>query len=206
MKKGFTLVEMLVVIGIIAIIAAALSAGYSSVTKTAQKTRGAELVSNVATSLSAIYQEKGRWPKPLVDGNGKDEYRLGSEQGAMLAKHGGFSLSYKKDSSSGKYRLTGHDKFGVLDPWAAAVMKSKASATLTTKVPSGGTIGDHIVRYAVDTDGLGYVDAKVCGKQVRVRAAAIVWSCGPDGVFQPFEQMGRSDDIFSFTMGQVVKQ
>ena len=205
MKRGFTLVEMLVVIGIIAILSGALMAGYSGVTKTAQKTRGQEIVSGVATSLTTIFQKTGRWPRPLLDGLGQDEYRLGPEAGAMLAAHGGYSLSYTKDSSTGRYKLAGQDRYGVLDPWAEAVMKKNADANLATRVPSGGTVGDHIVRYAIDKDGLGFVEATVCGKPVKVRASAIAWCCGPDGRFDDFDKMGRSDDIFSFTAGQVVK-
>jgi prepilin-type N-terminal cleavage/methylation domain-containing protein len=70
MKKGFTLVEMLVVIGIIAVLAAAAIGGFAGATKKAQIARGRELVSNVATALSTIYQESGRWPQALVDANG----------------------------------------------------------------------------------------------------------------------------------------
>lgn len=203
MKRGFTLVEMLVVIGIIAILAGALAAGYSGATKTAKKTRGQELVSNVATSLAAIYQQNGRWPKPLYDWNGKDGWRMGAVPGAMLARHGGFSLSYVNEN--GAYKLTGQDKCGVLDPWGQDVMKANKNATLSTKVPSGGKIEDHVVRYAIDTEGNGFVEAEVCGKRVKVRASAIAWCCGPDGVFQPYDQLGRSDDIVSFSMGQVVQ-
>lgn len=203
-KKGFTLVELLVVIGIIAILGAALTAGFSGATKMAQKTRGQELVSAVATALTSIYQKSGQWPKPILDGNGANENRLGPGPGAMLAKHGGFSLSFRKDSSTGKYTLTGQDKLGVLDPWGQAVMKSRSSAGLGTRVPSGGTVNDHIVRYAIDRDGLGFVEATVCGKSIRVRGSAIAWCCGPDGRFDDLSKMGRSDDIFSFTQGQIV--
>jgi hypothetical protein len=54
----------------------------------------------------------------------------------------------------------------------------------------------------VDDDGI--VEATVCDKKIRLRATAIAWCYGPDGVPQPFNQMGRSDDIFSFSAGQVV--
>ena len=53
-KSGFTLVEMLVVIGIIAILAAASMVGYSKVVKSARRAKNQELVSNAATALAQI--------------------------------------------------------------------------------------------------------------------------------------------------------
>ena len=205
MKKGFTLVEMLVVIGIISVLAAAAIGGFAGATKKAQIARGRELVSNVATALSAIYQETGRWPEALVDANGGDEYKLGKIAGAVLARKGVFSLSCQKNRETGKYELTGVDRFGVLDPWAEQTMRNDQNAGVGTRVPSGGTVGDHIVRFAIDVEGEGLVKATVCGKSITVRAQAIAWSCGPDGKFDSLDKMGRSDDIFSFREGQIVK-
>ena len=150
MKKGFTLVEMLVVIGIIAVLAAAAIGGFAGATKKAQIARGRELVSNVATALSAIYQESGRWPQALVDANGADEYRLGNVAGAVLARKGVLSLSCQKNRETGAYELTGVDKFGVVDPWAQQTMRKDANAGIGTKVASGGTVGDHIGRGACE--------------------------------------------------------
>ena len=204
MKKGFTLVEMLVVIGIIAVLVAAAVGAFGGATKKAQIARGRELVSNVATALSTIYQQDGRWPKTLVDANGGDEYRLGKIAGAVLARKGVLSLSYQKDDS-GRYTLVGADRFGVADPWAQQTIRNNENASAGTKVASGGTINDHIIRFAIDTEGLGQVKATVCGRSITVRAQAIVWSCGPDGKFDDLDKMGRSDDIFSFREGQIVK-
>ena len=204
MKKGFTLVEMLVVIGIIVVLAGAAIGAFSGATKRAQVARGRELVSNVATALSTIYQQDGRWPKALVDANGADENRLGKEAGAVLARKGVLSLSYEKNDS-GHYTLVGVDRFGVVDPWAMQKLRNTDGASLGTKVPSGGTVADHIVRFAIDTEGAGLVRATVCGKSITVRAQAIAWSCGPDGKFDSLDNMGRSDDIFSFREGQIVK-
>ena len=205
MKKGSTLVEMLVVIGIIAVLAAAAIGGFAGATKKAQIARGRELVSNVATALSTIYQESGRWPQSLVDANGGDEYRLGKVAGAVLARKGVLSLSCQKNRETGAYELTGVDKFGVVDPWAQQTMRKDANAGIGTKVASGGTVGDHIIRFAIDVEGEGLVKATVCGQSITVRAQAIAWSCGPDGKFDGLDKMGRSDDIFSFREGQIVK-
>ena len=195
---------MLAVIGIIAILSAAAIGSLGYATKKAQLAKGRELVSNVATALAVIYQQDGRWPQALVNANGKDEYRLGKVPGAVLARKGVLSLSYQKNES-GQYELSGLDKFGVVDPWAQAAIKGRDSASEGTRVPSGKTVNDHIIRFAIDVDGLGFTEATVCGKTIRVRAPAIAWSTGPDGEFDSLDKMGRSDDIFSFREGQIIK-
>ena len=77
----------------------------------------------------------------------------------------------------------------------------------STKVPSGGTIDDHVIRFAVDTDGDGFVDATVGGVSVRIRASAVAWCCGYDGKIEPYAEsnIGRSDDVYSWS-GQQVKK
>ena len=54
MKKGFTLIEMLVVIGIIAALIAAAIGSYSGVTRAAEKAKCRELVAQVATALTTL--------------------------------------------------------------------------------------------------------------------------------------------------------
>ena len=54
MKKGFTLIEMLVVIGIIAVLVGASIGGFSAMTRTAERAKCQELVSNVATVLCIL--------------------------------------------------------------------------------------------------------------------------------------------------------
>ena len=58
-RNAFTLVEMLVVIGIIAILTGASIGAFSKMTKTAERAKCQELVSNTATALTALYQQTG---------------------------------------------------------------------------------------------------------------------------------------------------
>lgn len=209
MKRGFTLVEMLVVIGIIAVLIGATIGGYSSVTERAQKARDEELVHNVATALESILQNRGKWPKAIVDGVGKDEYRLGPDVAKALAAENLLSLSCEKDENGKVKRMTGFDKYGVLDAWGMAVMRKNPNATTSTGVPTGKTINDHIVRYSVDVNGKGYTTVNIGGRSFEVRASAVAWSCGKDGVIEPCPYVGgrssghRVDDVYSFSRGQV---
>ena len=76
-------------------------------------------------------------------------------------------------------------------------LAARGTVALSTKVPSGGTIQDHRLRFAIDDDLDGIVKASPEGyDSVRVRANAIVWCAGRDGKF------GTKDDLRSWAKGQ----
>ena len=210
-RKGFTLIEMLVVIGIIAILIGASLAGYSSMVKTADKARCQELVSNTATALTLLFQNEGMWPKRLAK-NGATDGKLDEETAYALVSNGRkyFSLTTRDG------KLSGHDRFGIVTPWAQAVIKKQGtSASKSSKVGSM-TVDDHILHYALDLDGDGRITgANVGGQSVDVRATAIVWCGGKDGVIDPYPYVGgtggkgssskkgsRNDDVYSWTPAQ----
>ena len=211
MSKAFTLIEMLVVIGIIAILIGASLAGYSSMVKTADKTRCQELVSNTATALTLLFQNEGSWPKRLAK-NGATDGKLDEEAAYALVSNGRKYFSLTTNGS----KLGGHDRFGIVSPWAQAVIKAQGnSASKASKVGSA-TVDDHILHYALDLDGDGRITgANVGGQSVDVRATAIVWCCGKDGVMDPYPYVGgtggkgssskkgsRNDDVYSWTPAQ----
>ena len=197
-RKGFTLIEMLVVIGIIAILIGASLAGYSSMTRTADRARCQELVSNAATALTALFQNEGSWPKRLAK-NGATDGKLDEDAAYALVSNGRSYFSLTKDGS----KLGGHDRFGIVTPWAQSVIKSLGtSASKSSKVGSM-TVDDHILHYALDLDGDGRIlGASVGGKSIDVRATAIVWCCGKDGRMEAYSKGLRSDDVYSWTKGQ----
>lgn len=214
MRRGFTLVEMLVVIGIIAVLIGASIGGYSAMTKTAEKAKCQELVSNAATALTQLYQQEGNWPKRLALNGGADG-KLDADAAIPLAKGKYFSLT---TTGSGKsLKLAGLDKFGIVTPWATAIIKRKGtSAQIGDRVNGVSTVEDHILHYALDLDGDGIIKgANVGGKAIDVRATAIVWCCGKDGVMSPYpyggggdagankgKSGGKTDDVYSWTPGQ----
>ncbi len=211
-RRAFTLIEMLVVIAIIAILIGASLGGYSSMTKSAERARCQELVSNAATALSAIFQNEGMWPRLLRE-NGVTDGKLDQNVAITLVSNGRSYFSLTKNGT----QLGGHDRFGILTPWGTAVMKSLgSSASLGSKVGSK-TIEDHILHYAVDLDGDGkIIGANVGGVSVNVRATAIVWCGGKDGVIDPYpyagggsggkgqssQSGGKTDDVYSWTPAQ----
>lgn len=203
-SKGFTLVEMLVVIGIIAVLAGAGLGAYKGAIASAHKARATELVSNVMTALVSVMQKDDAWPQAiLAEGQGGGG-EMTPEVGASLARRGALSLTYKlsknEDTGESTYRLAGIDQCGIVSPWASDVIKrlaAKGSVSDSQKVPSGGTIKDHRLRFSVDDDFDGIVKVNYENSDsVEVRASAAVWCCGRDGRF------GTKDDIKSWTKGQ----
>ena len=213
MKRGFTLIEMLVVIGIIAILIGASIGGYSAMTKSAEKARCQELVSNVATALTALFQHEESWPKRLAS-QGATDGKLDENVAYALVSNG---RKYFSLTTDGK-KLGGHDRFGIVTPWAQAVIKAQGkSASKSSKVGSM-TVDDHILHYALDLDGDGRITgANVGGVSVVVRATEIVWCCGKDGVIDPYpygsgnggkgsssKSGSKNDDVYSWTPAQTV--
>ena len=198
-RRGFTLIEMLVVIAIVATLMGVTLASASKFIKSADKARCQELVANTATALTALYQKDGSWPRALIKGH-NGNHLLDENAALPLAKGKFMTLTL---NSSGT-QLSGYDRFGVVSPWAFTVIKNHGtSASLSTKVSGGGTIQDHILRYALDLDGDGVVEGvPVGGETIDIRATAVVWCCGKDGKFETYAAGLKKDDVYSWTVGQ----
>lgn len=204
-RRGFTLIEMLVVIGIIGVLTGVGIATYTSVTKHAQKAQAQELVSNVATALTAIYEKDGCWPKRIyAAGNGKGEITAAIAYDIAKKKMMALSIDTQNENN---HETIGADRLGIVTPWAMKVIKAKgkSGATDGTPVPSGGNIGDHRLRFAVDTEGKGFVKANVEGELLTIRGSAAVWCCGMDGKFERYTEGLRKDDVYSWSPSQVEK-
>lgn len=199
---------MLVVIGIIAVLVGASIGGFSAMTRTAEKAKCQELVSNVATALTVMFQQEGAWPKRLAK-NGASDGQLDAD--AAYAFVAGSTKYLSLSHSGGK--LIGIDRFGVVSPWAASLIRRKGNSAALSDVVSAGpngsmTVKDHILHYALDLDGDGIIQGASVGNQmIDVRATAIVWCGGKDGFVSPYPyagggKSGKNDDVYSWTPGQ----
>ncbi len=197
-----TLLEMLVVMGIIAALIAASVGSYSAMTRFADKARGRDLVQQVASALSTMYEKSGgEWPPAIA--------RVG-EKGGQLDERAAYAFVSNDEgthyltlqASGGK--LIGYDRFGVLDPWGLAVMKKAGANVKREAVTKGaGSDFDHLLWFAVDEDGDGIISGvRVGGQAIDVRATAIVWGGGRDGKIERYSVGRRKDDLYSWSDGQ----
>jgi type IV pilus assembly protein PilA len=69
LQKGFTLIELMIVVAIIGILAAIAIPAYQDYTIRSQVTEGLSLASSVKASVAEFYADNGTWPTALV-GNG----------------------------------------------------------------------------------------------------------------------------------------
>lgn len=191
-QTGFTLIEMMVVIGIIAILAAALTGGYSYVVKSAQRAKAVEAVSNAKTALEQLYLKRDNtWPRAIIEARKEGDYQVMDENVAkVLFKYGLLNVDCKKTSDAEgleAYTLRGVDRCGIADPWAQDVLRRKenqnlgGNALLTKEVSSGGRVRDHLIYFAVDQNGDGFVDKSENAPVNKVRATVITWCAGADG-------------------------
>ena len=101
-QSGFTLIEMLVVIGIIGILAAALFGGYRYAVRSARKAKAVEAVSNAKDALEMLFQRADGWPKALFNGaTGENGFRVMDERVAKtLFKYGLLGIRGRRRCSS----------------------------------------------------------------------------------------------------------
>jgi len=198
-RKGFTLVELLVVIGILGALMAVLVSGFSSAPKKAERAKCEQLVKDVSSALAIAFDRRGSWPQAIIRGHNNDE-GITADIAVAIAQASDNTLSVSYENG----KATGMDRLGIVSPWAQAVIKAKGtSASASTRVPSGGTIQDHRLRYAVDLDGDGIIEgANVGGEAVDIRATAVVWCGGADGKIESYRKGQRKDDVYSWSYGQ----
>lgn len=204
---GFTLVEMLVVIGIIALLIGVSIPVFSYATKAGEKRRAQDLVEEAEKALTQLRNKEGAWP-PRIAANGEGgDHQLDARAAFLLAKANVMSLTTDKN----KTKLDGLDQFGVVTPWALDVIRRQGrKATLQTAVGSS-TVQDNILHFAIDGDGDNIIEGvSVGGENLTIRGhAAVVWSIGKSGGERgkpwPYSKGKKRDDVYSWSPNDVKK-
>jgi len=101
-QKGFTLIELMIVVAIIGILAAIAIPAYQDYTIRSQVTEGLSLAADLKAAVAESVANSGEWPV--------DEVALGLEEGAKLGKYvgdvdvdlGTINITYSGSESGGQ--------------------------------------------------------------------------------------------------------
>jgi type IV pilus assembly protein PilA len=100
-QKGFTLIELMIVVAIIGILAAIAIPAYTDYTIRSQVSEGLTLASSVKTSVAEFYADRGVWPADLAE-LGIDDAPAGKYVSGLDVEDGAITITYAGDASGGQ--------------------------------------------------------------------------------------------------------
>jgi prepilin-type N-terminal cleavage/methylation domain-containing protein len=181
-NKGFTLVEMLVVIGIIGLLIGVLTTAFIHGQTLAWQARSQELASNVATALGTYLLNEKSWPDEILRSNGV----VNNEVCKVLQEADLLDVTTVK--SDGTINQNSPERFGLFSPWGQRIIRKKPMMTASLgALPADAELQRHMLQFRVDVNLDGKIDSSdaglgtIPGNGAPIRATAIVWSCGPQG-------------------------
>ncbi len=104
-QKGFTLIELMIVVAIIGILAAIAIPAYQDYTIRSQVTEGLSLASAVKASVAETYADTGEWPALLEDA-GIDDAPVGKYVTGITVDEGTIVIEYGDQANANIAGLT----------------------------------------------------------------------------------------------------
>ncbi len=190
-KRGFTMVELLIVIGIIGMLSTVLIVSFGKVQGIAMRNEAQKVVDQAKVSLEAVLLAKQSWPVVLINNMSQGFNR---DVCWYLQQNNYMDLTTKeKNRQNGvwDWSETSLDRFGLLDPWGRNALKINTGAKSDTEELGNGNVSvfrDHVLQYRLDLNGDGFIDSSDCRgcsmpvEGMRIRASVMVWSRGEDGI------------------------
>jgi type IV pilus assembly protein PilA len=86
-QKGFTLIELMIVVAIIGILAAIAIPAYQDYTVRSQVTEGLNLASSIKAEVAEYYAQYGSWPTAIIGGAGTLGHLAGQEPSGKYVKN-----------------------------------------------------------------------------------------------------------------------
>lgn len=202
-QRGFTLVELLVVIGIIGLLAAAMMTSVGRLKNSAKRAKAQGAVSDAYTALNLYLQKERRWHVAMINALEMDPVVC-----KVLAEN--HLLDVKVDF--GNLNSTSSDRFGFLDEWGRDALRRNPTISTAAQLGFDGIkIEDRRIQFRLDLDNDGYVDANEGSpKGLTIRASVVVWSRGADGQddFESNNPKAQTrypyDDLISWNHSQVM--
>ncbi len=173
-SAGFTLVEMLVVIGILGIIASGLVSGVGHLKRVAERSRAQIAVNNTKVALTVYLQSEREWHRTMTE-----RLEMDYDVSKILSRAKLLDLVIPDNPETS----TSLDRFGLLDEWGRKALRRNPNITSDSQRGEDGLpIRDRRIQFRLDLNYDGYVDASEGSPNgLRIRSSVVVWSRGPDG-------------------------